>query len=87
MAVSGVLVLRPDVLLSGTRVAGSFKCARQALLEERFGGTSGRKAMEGTLLHSLFEARPVVPRMRTGMTAASQGHRNCARYTICRLPC
>ena len=55
---SGLLVLRPDVLLSGTRVAGSFKCGRQALLEERFGGCSGRKAMEGTLLHSLFEARP-----------------------------
>ena len=50
-------MLRPDVLLSGTRVSGSFKCARQALLEERFGGSSGRKAMEGTLLHALFEAR------------------------------
>jgi hypothetical protein len=48
------------VLLSGTRVAGSFRCARQAVLEERLGGSSGRKAVEGTLLHHLFQvtARP-----------------------------
>jgi hypothetical protein len=60
LARAGLLVLRPDVLLSGTRVSGSFKCGRQALLEERFGGTSGRKAMEGTLLHALFEARYLI---------------------------
>ncbi|CAL8464813.1 g4348 [Coccomyxa elongata] len=52
---AGLLVVQPDVLLSGTRVAGSFKCARQAVLEERFGGNSGAKAVEGTLLHELFQ--------------------------------
>lgn len=52
---AGLLVLQPDVLLSGTRVAGSYKCARQAVLEERFGGDSGAKAVEGTLLHDLFQ--------------------------------
>ncbi|BDA50405.1 probable DNA replication ATP-dependent helicase/nuclease DNA2 at C-terminar half [Coccomyxa sp. Obi] len=52
---AGLLVVQPDVLLSGTRVAGSFKCARQAVLEERFGGDSGAKAVEGTLLHELFQ--------------------------------
>ena len=57
MSPAGLLVLQPDVLLSGTRVAGSFKCARQAVLEERFGGDSGAKAVEGTLLHVLFQVR------------------------------
>lgn len=51
-------MLRPDVLLSGTRVAGSFGCVRRAVLEERHGGTSGRKALEGTLLHHLFQVAP-----------------------------
>ena len=49
-------MLLPDVLLSGTRVASSFKCARQAVLEECFGGSSSAKAVEGTLLHELFQA-------------------------------
>lgn len=53
---TGLLVLQPDVLLSGTRVAGSFKCSRQAILEERFGGGISAKAVEGTLLHDLFQA-------------------------------
>lgn len=52
---AGLFILQPDVLLSGTRVAGSFRCARQAVLEERLGGSSGAKAVEGTLLHELFQ--------------------------------
>lgn len=55
MSCAGLLVVQPDVLLSGTRVAGSFRCARQAVLEERLGGDSGAKAVEGTLLHELFQ--------------------------------
>jgi hypothetical protein len=50
-----MLVLQPDVLLSGTRIAGSFKCLRQAVLEERFGGEGNAKAVEGTLLHDLLQ--------------------------------
>ena len=53
---AGALVLLPDVLLSGTRVASSFKCVRQAVLEECFGGRASAKAVEGTLLHELFQA-------------------------------
>lgn len=49
-------MLLPDVLLSGTRVASSFKCTRQAVLEECYGGRSSAKAVEGTLLHELFQA-------------------------------
>jgi hypothetical protein len=56
---AGLFVLQPDVLLSGTRVAGSFRCARQAVLEERLGGSSGAKAVEGTLLHELFQVSAV----------------------------
>ncbi|KAK9846251.1 hypothetical protein WJX81_000082 [Elliptochloris bilobata] len=53
---TGALVLLPDVLLSGTRVSSSFKCVRQAVLEERYGGDSSAKAVQGTLLHELFQA-------------------------------
>ncbi|KAL0030927.1 hypothetical protein WJX79_001622 [Trebouxia sp. C0005] len=52
---AGMVILHPDLLLSGTRVSGSFKCKRQAVLEERFGGSSSDKAVEGTLLHELFQ--------------------------------
>ena len=52
---AGLLILQPDVLLSGTRIAGSFKCPRLSVLEERFGGDSNAKAVEGTLLHDLLQ--------------------------------
>ena len=52
---TGLLILAPDVLVSGTRVAGSFKCLRQAVLEERFGGAPSAKGMEGTILHELLQ--------------------------------
>ena len=52
---AGFLVLHPDLLLSGTRISGSTRCPRQSILEERFGGSSSDKAVEGTLLHELFQ--------------------------------
>ncbi|KAK9857614.1 hypothetical protein WJX84_004993 [Apatococcus fuscideae] len=52
----GLFILHPDVLVSGTRVAGSFRCSRQAILEEKFGGSGNAKAVEGTLLHDLLQA-------------------------------
>ena len=55
---AGFLVLHPDLLLSGTRISGSTRCPRQSILEERFGGSSSNKAVEGTLLHELFQVRP-----------------------------
>lgn len=61
---AGMLVLEADRLVSGTRVAGSFRCLRLSILEERFGGKSGRSAVEGTLLHALLQVllcRPSPP--------------------------
>lgn len=50
-----MVILHPDLLLSGTRVSGSFRCQRQSVLEERFGGSSNDKAVEGTLMHEVFQ--------------------------------
>ena len=48
------LIVRPDLLLSGTRVTNALRCVRQAAIEERFGGESGVAATEGTLAHELL---------------------------------
>lgn len=69
-----MLVLEADRLVSGTRVAGSFRCLRQSILEERFGGKSGRSAVEGTLLHALLQ---VLPCSRSPPTC-------CHSYTLFR---
>ena len=53
---TGLLVTRPDLLLSGTRVAGSLRCVRQSALEEKFGGEPGRAAAVGTLTHEVLAA-------------------------------
>lgn len=50
-----MVILHPDLLLSGTRVSSSYKCKRSAVLEERFGGSSSDKAVEGTILHEVFQ--------------------------------
>lgn len=50
-----MVILHPDLLLSGTRVTGSFRCRRQSVLEERFAGSSNDKAVEGTLMHEVFQ--------------------------------
>lgn len=50
-----MVILHPDLLLSGTRVSSSFRCKRQAVLEERFAGSSSDKAVEGTILHEVFQ--------------------------------
>ena len=52
---AGMIVLHPDLLLSGTRISGSFRCQRQSVLEERFAGSSNDKAVEGTLMHEVFQ--------------------------------
>ncbi|KAK9793498.1 hypothetical protein WJX73_007951 [Symbiochloris irregularis] len=53
---SGAIIVQPQWLVSGTRVAGSYKCLRQAVLEERCGGSPNGKATLGTLLHELVQA-------------------------------
>ena len=52
---AGMVILHPDLLLSGTRISGSFRCQRQSVLEERFAGSSNDKAVEGTLMHEVFQ--------------------------------
>ena len=51
----GLLVVHPDVLLSGTVVATALQCTRRAWLSERFGGAPGSAALLGTLGHELLQ--------------------------------
>ncbi|PHU30986.1 hypothetical protein BC332_03079 [Capsicum chinense] len=51
------LIVHPDILVSGTRVAGSFSCSRRAVLDERLkSGEYSAAALIGTLLHQIFQA-------------------------------
>ena len=50
------LLLAPDRLLSGTRVAGALSCPRAAALDELFGGEPGARATAGTLAHEVLGA-------------------------------
>ncbi|GLC59371.1 hypothetical protein PLESTB_001479200 [Pleodorina starrii] len=52
----GLLILHPDVLLSGTSVCTAIRCARQAWLQERVAsGPGGEKALIGSMLHELLQ--------------------------------
>lgn len=54
----GMLVLHPDLLLSGTRITTSHECPRRSFLDERVAGDgSNDKAVKGTLTHNLIQAR------------------------------
>ncbi|XP_072955528.1 DNA replication ATP-dependent helicase/nuclease JHS1 isoform X1 [Typha angustifolia] len=51
-----LIVLHPDILISGTRVASSFSCPRRAVLDERLRSTEHSiSALIGTLLHQIFQ--------------------------------
>ncbi|GAA0147626.1 RNA helicase [Lithospermum erythrorhizon] len=51
------LIVHPDILVSGTRVAGSFSCPRRAVLDERLKSNEHSiAALTGTLLHQIFQA-------------------------------
>ncbi|GFZ00758.1 DNA replication helicase [Actinidia rufa] len=51
------LIVHPDVLLSGTRVASSFSCPRRTVLDERLKcSEQSSAALIGTLLHQVFQA-------------------------------
>ncbi|XP_023743662.1 DNA replication ATP-dependent helicase/nuclease JHS1 [Lactuca sativa] len=53
----GYLIVHPDILVSGTRVAGSFSCPRRTVLDERLkSNEQSAAALLGTLLHQLFQA-------------------------------
>jgi DNA replication ATP-dependent helicase Dna2 len=55
--VQNFVVVHPDVLLTGTRIADSFDCSRKAVLSERFNtlGGSSFAMIQGTMLHEVFE--------------------------------
>ena len=52
-----LLVHFPDILLGGTRVAGSTQCTRHGYLEERFSNGNGTNApcTKGNMYHALFQ--------------------------------
>ncbi|XP_031092095.1 DNA replication ATP-dependent helicase/nuclease JHS1 isoform X1 [Ipomoea triloba] len=51
------LIVHPDILASGTRVAASFSCSRRAVLDERLKFSEySAAALIGTLLHQIFQA-------------------------------
>ena len=63
----GILVLHPDLLLSGTAVADTATCLRKGVLSEWFGGGGQTApALLGTLGHSL---------MQYGLQGATRGER------------
>ncbi|XP_059451094.1 DNA replication ATP-dependent helicase/nuclease JHS1 isoform X1 [Corylus avellana] len=54
---SNFIIVHPDILLSGTRVAGSFSCPRRTVLDERLKSSEySTAALIGTLLHQIFQA-------------------------------
>ncbi|KAK9069565.1 hypothetical protein SSX86_011469 [Deinandra increscens subsp. villosa] len=51
------VIVHPDTLVSGTRVAASFSCPRRTVLDERLkNNEQSAAALVGTLLHKLFQA-------------------------------
>ncbi|GAV87672.1 Cas_Cas4 domain-containing protein/Dna2 domain-containing protein/AAA_11 domain-containing protein/AAA_12 domain-containing protein [Cephalotus follicularis] len=54
---NNLLIIHPDILLSGTRVAGSFCCSRRTVLDERLKSSEhSTAALIGTMLHQIFQA-------------------------------
>ncbi|XP_028798856.1 DNA replication ATP-dependent helicase/nuclease DNA2 isoform X2 [Neltuma alba] len=51
------LIVHPDILVSGSRVAASFTCPRRTVLDERLKYNEySIAALNGTLLHQIFQA-------------------------------
>ncbi|BBG97197.1 DNA replication helicase, putative [Prunus dulcis] len=51
------IIVHPDVLVAGTRVAASFSCPRRTVLDERLKGNEhSSAALSGTILHQVFQA-------------------------------
>ncbi|KAF9625151.1 hypothetical protein IFM89_019365 [Coptis chinensis] len=54
---SNLVIVHPDILVSGTRVAASFGCPRRSVLDERLKcNEHSTAALIGTLLHQIFQA-------------------------------
>ncbi|XP_013379222.1 DNA replication ATP-dependent helicase/nuclease DNA2 [Lingula anatina] len=54
----GLLVINPDVLISGTSVVGTVYCMRKTLLNEKLRGcdTGNMAMLHGSIIHALFQA-------------------------------
>jgi len=55
---SRLIVVRPDVLVSGKSVVTSLFCSRRAVISERFRGTeptTNQVMLTGTIVHHLFQ--------------------------------
>ncbi|WCJ23084.1 DNA replication ATP-dependent helicase/nuclease JHS1 [Euphorbia peplus] len=51
-----LLIIHPDILISGTRVASSFNCPRRTVLDERLKCSEHSDvALLGTLLHQIYQ--------------------------------
>ncbi|XP_014751083.1 DNA replication ATP-dependent helicase/nuclease DNA2 isoform X2 [Brachypodium distachyon] len=54
---SNLVIIHPELLISGTRVASSFHCPRRSVLDDRIKSTEhSTSALMGTLLHQIFQA-------------------------------
>lgn len=54
---SGLIVVRPDLLVSGTSVVSSLFCCRKAVLSEKFRSIepTNHVMLNGTLVHRLLQ--------------------------------
>ncbi|GAX73855.1 hypothetical protein CEUSTIGMA_g1305.t1 [Chlamydomonas eustigma] len=52
----GLVILHPDLLLSGTSIMAAMRCPRQAWLQEQLAGDTNDKAVLGQLLHELLQS-------------------------------
>lgn len=54
---NGSIVVRPDLLISGTSVVSSLFCSRKAVLSERFKGIepTNEAMLTGTIVHGLLQ--------------------------------
>ena len=54
---SGLIVVRPDLLVSGTSVVSSLFCKRKAVLSEKFRGIepTNKAMLNGTIVHQLLQ--------------------------------
>ena len=59
---NGLLVVNPDMLVSGTSIVSTLFCMRKAVLNERFKGQDGpsRSMLIGTLVHELLQVRKIM---------------------------
>ncbi|CAD6259843.1 unnamed protein product [Miscanthus lutarioriparius] len=54
---NNLVIVHPELLISGTRVASSFHCPRRSVLDDRLKSNEySTSALTGTLLHQVFQA-------------------------------